>query len=347
MTSDAAQQLTIFAGEAAGGDRIDRFLASSLTGEKALSRTRVKALILEGAVTEHGTVTTDPSQAVREGATYVLTLPPVRDARPVGQDIPLAILYEDSDLIVIDKPAGMVVHPGPGQADGTLVNALISHCGDGLTGIGGEMRPGIVHRLDKDTSGVMLAAKSQRAHTRLTDMFAAHDLERCYTAILWGMPGENDGRTEAPLGRSPRDRKKQAVVANGRHAATNWRVIRRLPPFASIAECRLETGRTHQIRVHMAHLGHGVIGDPVYGRPMRSGQMPDAAARDCLAEIRQFGRQALHAARLALTHPVTGAALAFETPVPADMKALVGAIEDGIARRAAARPGDHMSGRTR
>ena len=338
MTSDATQQLTATAEEDAGGERLDRFLATALTGEEPLSRTRVKALILEGAVTENGAVARDPSQAVRAGATYALTLPPVRDATPVAQDIPLDILFEDSDLIVINKPAGMVVHPGPGQPDGTLVNALISHCGDGLTGIGGEMRPGIVHRLDKDTSGVMLAAKSQRAHTRLTEMFAAHDLERCYTAILWGMPGENEGRIEAPLGRSQRDRKKQAVVANGRFAATNWRVTRRLPPFASLVECRLETGRTHQIRVHMAHLGHGVIGDPVYGRPMRSGQMPDAPARDCLVEIRRFERQALHAARLGLAHPVTGATREFEPPLPADMAALVGLIETGIARRAAARP---------
>ncbi|MGB1357602.1 MAG: RluA family pseudouridine synthase [Candidatus Puniceispirillaceae bacterium] len=338
MTSEATQHLTAIVDESASGDRLDRFLASSLTSDEPLSRTRVKALILDGAVTEDGEVASDPSQTVRAGATYVLTLPPVRDARPVAQDIPLDILYEDSDLIVIDKPVGMVVHPGPGQPDGTLVNALISHCGEGLTGIGGEMRPGIVHRLDKDTSGVMLAAKSQRAHTRLTEMFAAHDLERCYNAIVWGMPGENDGRIEAPLGRSQRDRKKQAVVANGRFAATNWRVTRRLPPFASLVECRLETGRTHQIRVHMAHLGHGVIGDQVYGRAMRTSQMPDAPARDCLAEIRRFGRQALHAARLALAHPVTGATLEFETPLPADMTALVGTIEDGIARRATARP---------
>ena len=332
MTSDATQELTAIAGEGAGGQRIDRFLAAELTGAEPLS------LSLEGAVTENGVPATDPSQSGREGATYALRLPPVRDARPLAQDIPLNILYEDADLIVIDKPAGMVVHPGPGQPDGTLVNALISHCGDGLTGIGGEMRPGIVHRLDKDTSGVMLAAKSQRAQARLTEMFAAHDLERCYTAILWGMPGENEGRIEAPLGRSSRDRKKQAVVANGRHAATNWCVKRRLPPFASLAECQLETGRTHQIRVHMAHLGHSVVGDPVYGRPMRSSQMPDAVARDCLAEMRRFGRQALHAARLALAHPVTGDALAFETPLPADMRALVTTIEDGIARRATARP---------
>ena len=339
MTSDAIQEdLTITVPDDAPTDRLDRFLASGLDTAEPMSRTRIKALILEGAVTEDGRVASDPSATIRAGATYVLRLPPVRDARPVAQDIPLDILYEDGDLIVIDKPAGMVVHPGPGQPDGTLVNALIAHCGDGLTGIGGEMRPGIVHRLDKDTSGVMLAAKSQRAHARLTEMFAAHDLDRRYRAIVWGMPGENDGRIEAPRGRSPRDRKKQAVVANGRFAATGWQVIRRLPPFASIVECRLETGRTHQIRVHMAHLGHSVVGDPVYGRPMRSGQMPDAVARDCLGDIRRFGRQARHAVRLALAHPVTGAALEFETPMPDDMAGLIGTIEAGIARRATARP---------
>ncbi len=344
MTSNAAtgdamtEELRITVPNDAPADRLDRFLASGLVSGEPLSRTRIKALILDGAVTEDGKVASDPAATIRAGATYALRLPPVRDARPVAQDIPLDILYEDADLIVIDKPSGMVVHPGPGQADGTLVNALIAHCGDGLTGIGGEMRPGIVHRLDKDTSGVMLAAKSQRAHTRLTEMFAAHDLERCYRAVLWGMPGDNDGRIEAPLGRSQRDRKKQAVVANGRFAATNWTMLRRLPPFASLVECRLETGRTHQIRVHMAHLGHGVVGDPVYGRPLRSGQMPDAPARDCLAEMRRFPRQALHAASLGLAHPVTGAPLEFTSDIPPDMTGLVTTIEDGIRSRATARP---------
>ncbi len=182
----------------------------------------------------------------------------------------------------------------------------------------------------------MMAAKSDAAHQKLTEMFAAHDLDRHYLAITWGMPPETEGRIEAALGRSTRDRKKQAVVPNGRYAATNWTVIRRLPPFASIVECRLETGRTHQIRVHMAHLGHGVIGDQMYGKPMRSGQMPDAVARDCLAEIRGFRRQALHAASLGFAHPVTGEALHFETPMPDDMAGLVAAIEAGIARRATA-----------
>lgn len=334
MTSDDMQRLTITAPTEAEGERLDRFLATGIEAPSPLSRTRVKALILDGAVTENGTVITDPSQSVRGEAEYALYMPPVREAVPQGQDIPLDIMFEDSHIIILNKPSGMVVHPGPGQPDGTLVNALISHCGDSLTGIGGVMRPGIVHRLDKDTSGVMMAAKSDAAHQKLTEMFAAHDLDRHYLAITWGMPPETEGRIEAALGRSSRDRKKQAVVANGRFAATNWTVIRRLPPFASLVECRLETGRTHQIRVHMAHLGHGVIGDPMYGKALRSGQMPDAAARDCLAQMRAFKRQALHAASLGFTHPITGEALHFETPMPDDMAELVTTIETGIAIRA-------------
>ena len=336
MTSDDMQRLTITAPPEAAGERLDRFLAAGLEAPSPLSRTRLKALILDGAVTENGAAVTDPSQSVRAEAEYALLLPPVREATPQAEDIPLDIMFEDDHIIVLNKPSGMVVHPGPGQPDGTLVNALIAHCGDSLTGIGGVMRPGIVHRLDKDTSGVMMAAKSDAAHQKLTEMFAAHDLDRHYLAITWGMPPETEGRIEGALGRSTRDRKKQAVVPNGRYAATNWTVIRRLPPFASIVECRLETGRTHQIRVHMAHLGHGVIGDPMYGKPMRSGQMPDAVARDCLAEIRGFRRQALHAASLGFAHPVTGEALHFETPMPDDMAGLVAAIEAGIARRATA-----------
>ena len=336
MTSDDMQRLTITAPPEAAGERLDRFLAAGLEAPSPLSRTRLKALILDGAVTENGAAVIDPSQSVRAEAEYALLLPPVREATPQAEDIPLDIMFEDDHIIVLNKPSGMVVHPGPGQPDGTLVNALIAHCGDSLTGIGGVMRPGIVHRLDKDTSGVMMAAKSDAAHQKLTEMFAAHDLDRHYLAITWGMPPETEGRIEATLGRSTRDRKKQAVVPNGRYAATNWTVIRRLPPFASIVECRLETGRTHQIRVHMAHLGHGVIGDPMYGKTMRSGQMPDAVARDCLAEIRGFRRQALHAASLGFAHPVTGEALHFETPMPDDMAGLVAAIEAGIARRATA-----------
>ncbi|MEC8145485.1 MAG: RluA family pseudouridine synthase, partial [Pseudomonadota bacterium] len=222
MTSDDMQRLNITAPPEAAGERLDRFLAAGIEAPSPLSRTRLKALILEGAVTENGTAVTDPSQSVRADAEYALLLPPVREATPQAEDIPLNILFEDGHIIVLNKPSGMVVHPGPGQPDGTLVNALISHCGDSLTGIGGVMRPGIVHRLDKDTSGVMMAAKSDAAHQKLTDMFAAHDLDRHYLAVTWGMPPETEGRIEAALGRSTRDRKKQAVVPNGRYAATNW-----------------------------------------------------------------------------------------------------------------------------
>ena len=338
MTSDQIQELSVYAPPEAEGERIDRFLAANLAADPPLSRTRVKALILEGALREDGggagdTIITDPSQTVRGEATYVITLPPARDPTPQGQAIPLNILHEDNDLIIIDKPAGMVVHPAPGQPDGTLVNALIAHCGPSLTGIGGVMRPGIVHRLDKDTSGVMMAAKTDRAHQRLTDMFAAHDLDRRYQALVWGTFADRGGRIEAPLGRSSRDRKKQAVVANGRFAATNWSVLRALPPFASLVECVLETGRTHQIRVHMAHLGHGVVGDPMYGRALRSGQMPDAVSRDCLGVMRQFERQALHAATLGFDHPVTGEVMEFHSPLPTDMAGLIKTVETAIHTR--------------
>ena len=237
MTSDQPTDIIITAPEDVDGGRLDRFLATQAEQapelDAPLSRTRIKALIQDGAVFENSTAVTDPSTPVRAGASYRLVLPPVRDATPKGQDIPLNILFEDDHLIVLDKPAGLVVHPGPGQPDGTLVNALLAHCGDSLTGIGGVMRPGIVHRLDKDTSGVMMAAKTDRAHQRLTEMFAAHDLDRCYHALVWGTLAERDGRIEAPLGRSNRDRKQQAVVPNGRFAATNWTGLRQLPPIAA------------------------------------------------------------------------------------------------------------------
>ena len=338
MTSDQTTAIIITAPEDVDGGRLDRFLATQ--AEQApelntpLSRTRIKALIQAGAVFENSTAVTDPSTPVRAGASYRLVLPPVRDATPKGQDIPLNILFEDDHLIVLDKPAGLVVHPGPGQPDRTLVNALLAHCGDSLTGIGGVMRPGIVHRLDKDTSGVMMAAKTDHSHQRLTDMFAAHDLDRCYHALVWGTLAERDGRIEAPLGRSNRDRKQQAVVPNGRFAATIWTGLRQLPPFASLLECRLETGRTHQIRVHMAHIGHGVMGDPLYGKPKRAGQMPDKLSRDTLSALRCFPRQALHAANLSFAHPISGLQMDLTSPLPSDMARLLNTIEAAIATRA-------------
>ena len=332
-------------------DRLDRWLAGHLAESSAmvsdaeetgksplplgtsLSRSRLKNMILDGDVTVNETPQRDPSASVRGGDAIRLTIPPPAAATPQAQDIPLEILYEDDHIIVINKPVGLVTHPAPGTPDGTLVNALIAHCGDSLTGIGGEKRPGIVHRLDKDTSGVMMAAKTAEAHQVLTDMFAAHDLDRVYTAIVWGLPQQRQMTIDAPIGRSSRDRKKMTITEKGRHAITHLDFTRSLPPLASVAECRLETGRTHQIRVHMAHIGHGIIGDPHYGRPMRSGQMPDNALRAALADLRAFKRQALHASLLGFAHPITGEEIHFTTPIPQDMQDLLTGLENALKAR--------------
>ena len=332
-------------------DRLDRWLAGHLAESSAmvsdaeetgksplplgtsLSRSRLKNMILDGDVTVNEAPQRDPSASVRGGDAICLTIPPPAAATPQAQDIPLEILYEDDHIIVINKPVGLVTHPAPGTPDGTLVNALIAHCGDSLTGIGGEKRPGIVHRLDKDTSGVMMAAKTAEAHQVLTDMFAAHDLDRVYTAIVWGLPQQRQMTIDAPIGRSSRDRKKMTITEKGRHAITHLDFTRSLPPLASVAECRLETGRTHQIRVHMAHIGHGIIGDPHYGRPMRSGQMPDNALRAALADLRAFKRQALHASLLGFAHPITGEEMHFTTPIPKDMQDLLTGLENALKAR--------------
>jgi 23S rRNA pseudouridine1911/1915/1917 synthase len=332
-------------------DRLDRWLAGHLAESSAmvsdaeetgksplplgtsLSRSRLKNMILDGDVTVNETPQRDPSASVRGGDAICLTIPPPAAATPQAQDIPLEILYEDDHIIVINKPVGLVTHPAPGTPDGTLVNALIAHCGDSLTGIGGEKRPGIVHRLDKDTSGVMMAAKTAEAHQVLTEMFAAHDLDRVYTAIVWGLPQQRQMTIDAPIGRSNRDRKKMTITEKGRHAITHLDFTRSLPPLASVAECRLETGRTHQIRVHMAHIGHGIIGDPHYGRPMRSGQMPDNALRAALADLRAFKRQALHASLLGFAHPITGEEMHFTTPIPQDMQDLLTGLENALKAR--------------
>jgi len=332
-------------------DRLDRWLAGHLAESSAmvsdaeetgksplplgtsLSRSRLKNMILDGDVTVNEAPQRDPSASVRGGDAICLTIPPPAAASPQAQDIPLEILYEDDHIIVINKPVGLVTHPAPGTPDGTLVNALIAHCGDSLTGIGGEKRPGIVHRLDKDTSGVMMAAKTAEAHQVLTDMFAAHDLDRVYTAIVWGLPQQRQMTIDAPIGRSSRDRKKMTITEKGRHAITHLDFTRSLPPLASVAECRLETGRTHQIRVHMAHIGHGIIGDPHYGRPMRSGQMPDNALRAALADLRAFKRQALHASLLGFAHPITGEEMHFTTPIPQDMQYLLTGLENALKAR--------------
>ncbi len=270
---------------------------------------------------------TDPSASVKADALYTLLIPDPRPAEPEPQDIPFPILYEDADLIVLDKPAGLVVHPAPGNEDRTLVNALLAHCGPDLPGIGGEKRPGIVHRLDKDTSGVMVVAKTEIALATLSAAFAARDLDRSYLALCWGVPASAAGEIESQIGRDPRDRKRMAVLPRGgKYALTGYRTLRVWQMAAALLECRLATGRTHQIRVHMAHLGHPLIGDPVYLR-----RVPAAARRLSGEEIRRllldFPRQALHANRLAFAHPRTGAALSFETPAPPDMTSLITALD--------------------
>ncbi len=304
-----------------GGVRLDKALAKIFPD---LSRARLQALLAEGAVRLDGRVVSGGSAKARPGA-YTIVLPPVASAVPLPEAIPLTVLFEDGDLIVVDKAAGMAVHPAPGCETGTLVNALLAHCGASLSGIGGVARPGIVHRLDKDTSGVMVAAKSDRAHAGLSSLFAAHDIDRTYIALTRGAPSPAKGRIETLIGRSSSDRKKMAVLrSGGRSAVTDYRVERifGLPakaggaPMAARVACTLQTGRTHQIRVHLASKGAPILGDPVYG----SGS-PAAAVRAAVAEA-GLARQALHAAVLGFVHPVTGEPLRFDKPPPPDMARL-------------------------
>jgi len=317
MKGDGTEFRSVTAGPGDSG-RVDAFLAARM-GD--LSRTRIKALIAAGAVAADGATITDPARAVKPGTTYRIALPPTAPAAPAGQAIALDILYEDDDLIVIDKPAGLVVHPAPGNPDRTLVNALIHHCGAALSGIGGVRRPGIVHRLDKDTSGLMVAAKTERAHAGLVAQFSARTIERAYRALVWGLPAPAEGRVMGNIGRSPRNRKKMAVLARGgRPAVTRYRVIRAVGTRAALVECRLETGRTHQIRVHMASIGHPVVGDPLYGGRRGAPAMP---ARGGGAPT----RQALHACRLGFMHPVTGKRLTFESEIHIYIKELIEFLE--------------------
>jgi 23S rRNA pseudouridine1911/1915/1917 synthase len=293
------------------GWRLDRALAACVP---ALSRERLKALILRGALTESGATVDDPSGKVRGDEVFLLEVPEPEPTHNAPQDIPLELVYEDPHLLVIDKPAGLVVHPAAGNQDGTLVNALLHHCGDSLSGIGGVARPGIVHRIDKDTSGLLAVAKTDSAHEGLSKQFADHSIERRYLAIVAGVSTAGQGTIDAPLGRSSANRKKMAIVpANrGKRAVTHWKRLEILRDSA-LVECFLETGRTHQVRVHMASIGHPLLGDPVYGG--------SKAHRDLLKRL-GFHRQALHAARLGFTHPVTKLRLSFSSPMPADMQEL-------------------------
>jgi 23S rRNA pseudouridine1911/1915/1917 synthase len=295
---------------AADGRRLDRALADLLPD---MSRARIQALIAAGAVSRKGLPISDASRRATAGEIFAVAVPGPMPLHNEAQDIPLAVAYEDDHLIVIDKPAGLVVHPAAGNYDGTLVNALLHHCAGNLSGIGGVARPGIVHRIDKDTSGLMVAAKSDRAHEGLARQFADHSIDRRYKAIVGGIPRPSAGTVDAPLARSPQNRKKIAIVAGGKRAVTHYTTLRVLRD-ATLVECRLETGRTHQVRVHMASLGHALLGDPVYGRTKH--------AQKSLLETLGFERQALHAARLGFIHPVSAVALTFDSEMPADMQEL-------------------------
>lgn len=317
----------------AAGERLDRHIAAQLMhlGDAAPSRSRLKQLIQEGRVKLAGATITDPSRKIKPGEAYSLDLPPAIEAEPAAQDIPLDIAYEDEHLIVVNKPAGLVVHPAPGNPDSTLVNALLHHCGASLKGIGGVLRPGIVHRLDKDTSGLIVAAKTEAAHKGLARLFADHDIERVYHAIVWGLPSPLEGSIEGAIGRDPKDRKRMAIRRQGgKEAMTHYRVARvfRTPkaePYAALLELELETGRTHQIRVHLTASGHGLIGDPTYGRPRSLAGLKLTPQAE--AALRAFPRQALHAAVLGFVHPITNAPLHFEAPWPGDFADLVNALE--------------------
>ena len=327
-----ADIFTFVAGEAEAGQRLDAAAARIAEGRGLpLSRTRLQALIAAGRLRIDGAEVRDGKRKLKAEEEVAVAVPAPSDPEPQGEPIPLAIHFEDEHLIVIDKPAGLVVHPAPGHSGGTLVNALIAHCGATLSGIGGVRRPGIVHRLDKDTSGLLVVAKSDAAHAGLSRLFADHgrtlNLQRSYLAFVWGAPDRPSGTVEAPVGRHGTDRLRMAVTGaeRGREAITHWQIEERFAcgggaAEASLLACRLETGRTHQIRVHMAHLGHPVLGDPLYARGFRtkSGRLSEAAR----VSLDALGRQALHAARLGFDHPMTGEALLFESDLPADLAAL-------------------------
>ncbi|WP_142850079.1 RluA family pseudouridine synthase [Telmatospirillum sp. J64-1] len=307
------------------GTRLDKWLSGALPD---LSRTRIKALIEEGMVTADGATISDASFRVKSGQSFALVIPESIPAIPQPQPMDLDIVYEDEDLIVVNKPAGLVVHPAPGSPDCTLVNGLLHHCSSTLSGIGGVKRPGIVHRLDKETSGLIVAAKNDAAHNGLAVQFADHSITRAYRCVVWGVPAQKSGEIEGNIGRSPTNRKKMAIVnKGGKHALTRYRVLKMFGTSASQVECRLATGRTHQIRVHMTALGHPLVGDSTYGRVRSAQKLRDLApaAREALIG---FPRQALHAFLLGFIHPRTGEMLRFEKEEPNDLRQLVQKLEN-------------------
>jgi 23S rRNA pseudouridine1911/1915/1917 synthase len=330
---------TIEIAEAEAGQRLDRVLGIHIA---ELSRARLQSLIKQGHVTGARGTIEEPGLRVKPGERYVVAVPPPTPAEPQAEYTSLSIVHEDGDLIVVDKPAGMVVHPAPGHAGGTLVNALIAHCGESLSGIGGVRRPGIVHRLDKDTSGLLVVAKSDAAHHGLSEQFAAHGsdgrLSRRYVALVWGTPDRPRGAIDAPIARSRHNRTRMAISQGptSRHAVTHYGLMEVFRdetgvPIASLIELELETGRTHQIRVHLAHIGHPVLGDPVYGSGFKSSaRRLNEKAQAALAAL---DRQALHAAGLGFEHPVTGKRLSFESALPADFTALLEALRGATAPR--------------
>ncbi|MDD3181590.1 MAG: RluA family pseudouridine synthase [Alphaproteobacteria bacterium] len=307
--------------------RFDKVLAAALgqdplTCDSGLSRARLQQLIKEGRVSCDGNVILDPNHAAAGGEVCCIDVPPAIPAQPQAQDIPLDIVFEDDDLLVVNKPPGLVVHPAAGNWNGTLVNALLAHCGDSLSGIGGVARPGIVHRLDKDTSGLMVVAKNDRAHQLLTAQFADRSLSRVYQALVWGVPHPLEGEIHGAIGRHPRSRQKNAVVEHGgKEALTHYKTITVFDRLACLVECKLATGRTHQIRVHMAHVGYPVVGDPLYGSRKRLA--PTAATDGVIVSLHNFPRQALHAGEIKFIHPRTGKMARFKAPLPKDMADLL------------------------
>lgn len=308
---------------AQAGTRLDKWLAEALP---ELSRSRLKALIEAGRVSGPGGPVADPAYKVRAGESFAVAIPEAVEAVPRPQSIAIPVVYEDEHLIVVDKPAGMVVHPAPGSPDATLVNALLAHCDGSLSGIGGVKRPGIVHRLDKDTSGLMVVAKTDAAHRGLARQFAEHSLDRAYWALVWGVPKPPRGEVSGNIGRSPADRKKMAVVnRGGKPALTRYRVVKPCGEAAALVECRLATGRTHQIRVHMSAIGHPLIGDPAYGRPTAARLR--ALSPEARQAVQAFGRQALHAYLIGFSHPITGERLQYESPMTYDFRGLLSKLE--------------------